>query len=335
MNMDDDIRIEKNQQGVDVYIFSPYNPLNKCIREEEVTQLLRTYGIQAPIHNMNLYRRAFIHRSYTKRPALENEQHNIIITPKPDDCLPLFTKSNERLEFVGDGVLECITKYYLYRRFPKENEGFMTEKKIALVKNEAIGKMAYEMGLHKWYILSKHAEGKQTRTNLKKLGCLFESFIGAMFLDFNKISVKDEDGWFQNVFATGPGFQMVQTFVETVFEKHVDWISLIRNDDNYKNILQVKIQKEFKVTPDYLEVHEHHPEIGYHMGVYLCLGQAIHDTTPTKSIPIGRFRSYHEIHQFMSQHKKILLFLGEGKHKIKKKAEQIACEEAIKHLVYF
>ena len=38
--------------------------------------------------------------------------------------------NNERLEFLGDGVLECITKYYLYRRFPKENEGFMTEKKI-------------------------------------------------------------------------------------------------------------------------------------------------------------------------------------------------------------
>ena len=44
----------------------------------------------------------------------------------------LRTKSNERLEFLGDGVLECITKYYLYRRFPKENEGFMTEKKSHL-----------------------------------------------------------------------------------------------------------------------------------------------------------------------------------------------------------
>ena len=41
---------------------------------------------------------------------------------------------------------------------------------IALVKNESIGKMAYEMGLHKWFIISKHAELKQTRTNLKKLG---------------------------------------------------------------------------------------------------------------------------------------------------------------------
>ena len=97
----------------------------------------------------------------------------------------------------------------------------MTEKKIPLVKNESIGRMAYEMGLNKWFIMSKNAEAKQTRTNLKKLGCLFEAFIGAMFLDFNKISVKDEDGWFDKVFVTGPGFQMVQIFVERIFEKHV------------------------------------------------------------------------------------------------------------------
>jgi dsRNA-specific ribonuclease len=329
MNLDDDIRIEKNANGSETYIFDPYNPLNLLITDSDIEKVLRTYGITAPIHNWNLYKRAFIHRSYIKRPNLENEQNNILIAPKPDDCLPLYTKSNERLEFVGDGVLECITKYYLYRRFPKENEGFMTEKKIALVKNESIGKMAYEMGLHKWFVLSKFAESKQTRTNLKKLGCLFEAFIGAMFLDFNKIPVKDEHGWFENIFVTGPGFQMVQRFVEAVFEKHVDWISLIKNDDNYKNILQVKIQKEFKVTPDYLEVDEYDAEIGYHMGVYLCLGQQIHETSASRSIPLSRFSSYQDVHQYMSQHKKVLVFLGGGKHKIKKKAEQVACEEAI------
>ena len=208
----------------------------------------------------------------------------------------------------------------------------MTEKKIALVKNESIGKMALEMGLHKWYILSKHAETKQTRTNLKKLGCLFEAFIGAMFLDYNKIDVHDPDGWFDKLFVVGPGFQMVQIFVENVFEKHVDWISLIQNDDNFKNILQVKIQKEFKVTPHYLEIDEHHPEIGYNMGVYLCLGQAIHHASKTDAIPITQFKNYQDIHQYMCQHSRTLIFLGEGKHKIKKKSEQIACETAIRNL---
>jgi len=330
--LEDDIRVEKNAQGLETYIFDPYNPLNKLITPSEIQTILNTYGITAPHHNYELYKRAFIHRSYLRRPDLENAQNGVTIMPKPNDCLALFTKSNERLEFIGDGVLECITKYVLYRRFPKENEGFMTEKKIALVKNEAIGKMALEMGLHKWTILSKHAEQKQTRTNLKKLGCLFEAFLGAIFLDFNRISVQDEHGWFQNTFLTGPGFQMVQIFVENVFEKHVDWINLIRNDDNYKNILQVRIQKVFKVTPDYMEFAEHDMEAGYRMGVYLCLGQPIHAVSRVSALPISRFASFAEIHQYMSVNGKIFVLLGEGVHKIKKKAEQIACEEAIRKL---
>lgn len=332
---EEDIRIERDVNGAEIYIFDPYNPLNNEIQQKNVEEILQKYGINMKINNFNLYRRAFIHRSYIRRPSIENTQNNIIIVPKPDNCLGLFTKSNERLEFVGDGVLECITKYYLYRRFPKENEGFMTEKKIALVKNEAIGRLAMEIGLHKWFILSKNAETKQTRTNLKKLGCLFESFIGAMFLDFNKLAVQDEDKWFENVFVTGPGFQMVQIFVERVFESHVDWMNLIQNDDNYKNILQVKIQKQFKVTPYYMEVEEHSVDNGYHMGVYLCLGQPIFGLTHRQSVHCNMFKSYEEIHQYMSVHGKIFLFLGEGVHKIKKKAEQIACDEAIRLLNQF
>jgi dsRNA-specific ribonuclease len=335
MNLDDDIRIEKGENGQDIYVFDPYNPLNKEIGMKDVEEILSKYGITLPVTNFHLYRRAFVHRSYIKRSALENAQNNIVIVPKPEGCIDLYTKSNERLEFVGDGVLECITKYYLYRRFPKENEGFMTEKKIALVKNEAIGRLAYEMGLHKWFILSANAESKQIRTNLKKLGCLFESFIGAMFLDFNKLNVKDDDGWFADVFVTGPGFQMVQIFVETVFEKHVDWISLIQNDDNFKNILQVRVQKEFKVTPHYMDVVEHNADTGYRMGVYLCLGQPVFGLKHVHSTPIDKFRSFSEIHQQMSSTGKVFLFLGEGQHKIKKKAEQMACESAIERLKGF
>ena len=333
--MDDDIRIEKNSLGQETYVFDPYNPLNKQISKTDIISILKKYGIDAPIYNYELYKRAFIHHSHLRRPDLENEQNNVVIVPKPEDCLPLNTKSNERLEFIGDGVLECITKYILYRRFPKENEGFMTEKKIALVKNEAIGRLAYEMGLHNWVILSKNAEQKQTRTNLKKLGCLFEAFLGALFLDFNKIDIKDEHGWFENNFITGPGFQMAQIFIENVFEKHVDWINLIRNDDNYKNILQVRIQKEFKVTPDYLEFAEHNPEQGYHMGVYLCLGQPIHSVSTNNALDISHFKTFTDIHQYMSENRRVFVVLGKGVHKIKKKAEQFACEEALRILQSF
>jgi dsRNA-specific ribonuclease len=245
--------------------------------------------------------------------------------------MPLSSKSNERLEFLGDGVLECVTKYLLYRRFPKADEGFMTEKKIAIVKNEAIGKIALEMGLHKWLIISKHAEEKKIRTNLKKLGCLFESFVGALFLDFNKVIVKDEENWFQTMFVTGPGFQMAQKFIENVFEKHIDWTALIQNDDNYKNILQVKIQKEFKVTPHYLEI-EYDLELGYKMGVYLCLGQPIHSVSHKDAIQISKFGNFKAIQDYIAEKGKCFIFMGEGQHKIKRKAEQIACNEAIKSI---
>lgn len=321
---DDDI--VKTDEGL---LFNPYNPVNSKITLNEVQSILSKYGIPSNVFNLALYERAFIHRSYTKRPHLENMEQNILLAECPPNCLPLSTKSNERLEFLGDGVLECVTKYLLYRRFPKADEGFMTEKKIAIVKNEAIGKIALEMGLHKWLIISKHAEEKKIRTNLKKLGCLFEAFIGALFLDTNKIVVNDEEAWFQQLFVTGPGFQMAQKFIENVFDHHIDWTALIQTDDNYKNILQVKIQKEFKVTPHYLEM-AYSVDTGYRMGVYLCLGQPIHSVSWNEGVPLSQFSSMKDIHQWAENHQgKALIFMGEGEHKIKRKAEQMACNQGI------
>lgn len=325
----------------DGLIFNPYNSNNTEITEKYIQTILSDYGVPPTITNLELYKRAFVHRSYIKRPIQENEKHNITLVERPYNCIPLGTKSNERLEFLGDGVLECITKYYLYRRFPKENEGFMTEKKIALVKNEAIGKIALEMGLHRKFIISKHAEDMNFRTNIKKLGCLFESFIGALFLDFNKLEIRDEDAWFKNLFVTGPGFQMAQIFIENVFERHVDWTELINNDDNYKNILQVKIQKEFKVTPHYIEIPTdeipNDPPSGnneyvrkYNMGVYLCLGQSIHNVSYQDAIDFKTLDySFNAVHSHMETHGNILICLGTGVHSVKRKAEQLACSIAI------
>jgi dsRNA-specific ribonuclease len=369
---DDDVA--KTADGL---VFDPFNPSNREITLSEVQSILNKYGITAKVNNLALYQRAFVHRSYTKRPAMENKEANVTVVDRPHNCLPLKTKSNERLEFIGDGVLELITKYYLYRRFPKADEGFMTEKKISLVKNEHIGKLAYEMRINKWLIMSRNAEEKKTRTNLKKLGCLFEAFLGALFLDFNKISVEDEHGWFKNVFVTGPGYQMSQIFVEKIFEEHVDWVQLIKTNDNFKNILQVKIQKEFQVTPDYIEM-SRDLDSGFEMGVYLCLGQAIHQVKCADAEPFSKYGSFAAIKEALhhkpktsiadkkmeelkeicrergingySKKKKdelvkmieshpgaeksgtIFVLLGSASHKIKKKAEQIACERALQLL---
>ena len=300
MNHEDDIVMVNNEA-----IFNPYNPINKEISLNDIQTILTTYGITTSPQSLPLYQRAFVHSSYCKKPA----SSKIKIAECPTDCMPLATISNERLEFLGDGILECVTKYYLYRRFYRENEGFMTEKKIALVKNEAIGKLAQDMGLPTWYVMSKHAEEKKTRSNLKKLGCLFEAFLGALFLDFN--------------------FQVAQTFVENIFEKHIDWTELILCDDNYKNILQVKLQKEFKTTPEYVEL-GHVDQ--YHTGVYLCIGQPIWKMNMKDAIPYSNFGTFDKIHEYLKTHKIVLIHLGEGKHKIKKKSEQLACENALKLL---
>jgi ribonuclease-3 len=319
----DDEYLERTEDG---YVFNPYNLNNREITADEIQTILSKYGIPSKIFNIELYKRAFVHKSYTKRPQLANMRDKVTIVERPENAMTLKTKSNERLEFVGDGVLECITKYYLYRRFPKENEGFMTEKKIAIVKNESIGKLALELGLHKWFIISRHSEEKKTRTNLKKLGCLFEAFLGALFLDFNKITVHDEHAWFERTFVCGPGFQMAQIFVENVFERHIDWMNLIKNDDNYKNILQVKVQKEFKVTPDYIELCVD-AENGYRMGVFLCVGQPIHEVSFENAIPFEHFGSFSAIQNAIEQNGgKIFVFFSESTHKIKRKAEQRACK---------
>ena len=317
-------------------LFNPYNPDNREIDSHEIIAILQRYGVPTAllqVDNMMLYKRAFVHRSYTRRTHLENAAKNITLAECPPDCMPLKQKSNERLEFVGDGVLEAITKFYLYRRFPKENEGFMTEKKIAIVKNESIGKLALEMGLHRWFIISKHSEEKKTRTNLKKLGCLFEAFLGALFLDYNKVKLTDEDGWFKQLFVTGPGFQIAQIFVETVFERHIDWIRLVSNDDNFKNILQVKIQKEFKTTPDYVELGRD-LEAGYTMGLFLCIGQEIYQTKPSEAVSFTGAEiggTFEGVHQFAgTRGGKLLVHFTTCSHRIKKKAEQQACELALK-----
>ena len=301
MNKDDDIVCTNNE-----LYFNPYNSKNKWISLNQVQTILTTYGVTTPLLQFDLYKQSFIHQSYCKR----NLDSKIKTVTCPPNCIELQDQSNERLEFLGDGVIECITKKYLYKRFYRENEGFMTEKKIALVKNETIGKLAYDMGLHEWYIMSIHTEEKKIRTNLKKLGCLLEAFIGALFLDL--------------------GFEHSTMFLETLYEKHIDWAELILCDDNYKNILQVKIQKEFKITPEYLEISSLDM---YHMGVYLCVGQPIWKTSISQAVPYSKFGSFESIKEYMKTHPSILIFLGEGKHKIKKKAEQLACEQALHYII--
>ena len=304
----------------DETFYNPYNDMNKEITINGVKKILNSFNVYYDIKNIERFKRAFVHRSYVKPQKLNDD---IILSVRPPNCLELKSSSNERVEFLGDGVLELITKYYLYKRFPDEDEGFMTEKKIALVKNDHIGKLAYKMGLHHWYIMSRNAEEKKIRNNFKKLGCLFEAFLGALFLDANDIQL--DHNYFNYYLNCGIGFQICQNFAENIFETLVDWNELLENDENYKNIFQVMIQKEFKTTPNYV-IMNFDDEQRYTMGVYLCLNDVnIHNTNIEDAIHYKDIGSFEKI----QENNNSLIFFSKASHKIKKKAEQLACQRAI------
>lgn len=303
-------------------LYNPYNPKNKQVTQVSVQNILERFNVLHCINDCGIFERAFVHRSYVEPQKIND---GVVLAPRPPDCLELKSHSNERLEFLGDGILENITKFYLYKRFPHQDEGFMTEKKIALVKNDHIGKLAYKIGLNEWYIMSKNAEEKKTRNNFKKLGCLFEAFLGALFLDANNIVLDDQSGYFENYLGCGIGFQVCQIFVESIYEQVVDWNELLESDDNFKNIFQVMVQKEFKTTPEYyvLNIDD---EQRYTMGVYLCLnGLNIHSADVKDAEHFDNIKSFQQIrdggHSF--------IYFSKASHKIKKKAEQIACQKAI------
>jgi len=304
----------------DQLLFNPYNELNVEITRNDVSTLLVQFGLPDQIMDFSIYKQAFVHRSYIKRSYITNNTRNIICVEKPSNCIGLKNKSNERIEFVGDGVLGLVSKQYLYRRFPRENEGVMTDLYIALVNNEMIGELAFKIGLHKWLLLSLKSEEKQFRTQVKKIGCLFEAFVGAIFLDFNNID--------------GSGYQKAQIVIETIFEKYIDWVELIQMNNNYKKILNNKIQKEFKTTPVYLELGRD-MQTGYHMGVYLCIGRSIHTLTHQDSLPIKKnvFNTFAHFQSHLRMHNGfIFVCLGTGQHKLKQRAEQNACNLALTQL---
>ena len=147
--------ILQNPDGIDEIIHIPYNMNNFLIEEKDVIELLNKYGIDIEkINHIKYIQQSFIHKSYCKKDiftidilmAARNELNN------PDKLLELQDASYERLEFFGDRVLKLIVSMYLFHRYPKQDEGFMTrlQTKIEDKKNLAI--MSKDMGLGKFFV---------------------------------------------------------------------------------------------------------------------------------------------------------------------------------------
>ena len=121
--------IIKNTDGEEEIIHIPYNLNNVLVNESDIIQILNQYNVSIDkINHIEYFRQAFTHKSYCKKDIYP--QHILDAARKelgnPNELLDLIDKSYERLEYFGDRVLKLIVSMYLFHRYPKEDEGFMT-----------------------------------------------------------------------------------------------------------------------------------------------------------------------------------------------------------------
>lgn len=215
----------------------PYNSANILLQEADVHNILSKYGVVERIHDINIYRKAFVHRSYCTR---KNENFINGNVQCPQECIPLQEESNERLEFLGDSVLSVITANYLYQRYSIENEGFLTRMRTKLVNGNTLAWFAKELELYTFVLLSKQIEENEGRMNKKILEDCFESFLGAMFTDFQE--------------AGKNSLELCSTWLINFIEETIDFSSLVSSKQNYKDIFLKFYQQKCNEIPRFFEV---------------------------------------------------------------------------------
>lgn len=229
----------------DTKLYNPWNPINKDVPDSEIRRILTAYGVEDEPKKFELFRQAFVHRSYVDRPEGPSVQANgekVIIVPRPDGVMPLKLADNEELEHHGDGVLQAVTAEYLCLRYPGEGEGFWTSLRSNLVNNKMLGHLAEKIGMHKWLIVSRHVEDLcNGRRNLRILGSMLEAWIGALYRDLSDID-------------RGKAFARVFEWIVNLFETHVDFATLISQNTNYKDQLLKYYQATYHQPPRYKEV---------------------------------------------------------------------------------
>lgn len=152
--------------------------------------------------NLKLYEIAFIHRSATF-------------------TLPDGKKvNNERLEYLGDAVLDAILSDYLFEKFPDANEGFLTKIRSRIVNRDILNQLAMSMGINK--ILISNVSSSHPTKNL--YGDAFEALIGSVFLD--------------------KGFRKTKKlFIKNVLNKYLDLNVIVSTDTDYKSLVFEWVQK--------------------------------------------------------------------------------------------
>ena len=166
---------------------------------------------------LSLYKLAFYHRS-TFNELSEQAQNN------------------ERLEYLGDALLNSISAEYLYQKYPNGNEGFLTKMRSKIVKRKTLNYIADAMGLDTLLM-----ECNRTHSSVSMLGNALEALIGAMYLEL--------------------GYDKTKKFVtQNLFRKYLDIHDLENNDDNFKSRLLEWGQKnghdvQYKVLSKFKQDH--------------------------------------------------------------------------------
>ena len=133
--------------------------------------------------------------------------------------------NNERLEYLGDAVLSAIVADFLFKKYPYENEGFMTDMRSKIVSRAALNKLSLKLGLNT-HIMAGGEQGKQARS---AGGDAFEAFIGAMYID--------------------KGYEFAKKIViNRIIGVHLDMEFLIDTEVNYKSKIVEWAQKHKNKT---------------------------------------------------------------------------------------
>jgi ribonuclease-3 len=220
-------------------VYCPYNPANRWFTERDIAKILHKHGLpHYKVRNPRVFQTAMIHTTYVRRTEYTTpDGRPATLAPCPPGVMPLQDESYECLEFEGDSVLGCCVATYLRKKYPERKQGFLTDARKVLVNNECIGGLSKQIGLDKFYVMSRHNEESPAiagRANLKKLGDIFEAFLGALWTD------------------CGQRFPIVYTFVTTVLESYLDVEDSVNETTNYKDLFQKYCQRERKCTPTYV-----------------------------------------------------------------------------------
>jgi ribonuclease-3 len=199
--------------------------------EEKYRAFAERIGV--PFQDITLLREAFTHRSYL------NEHRGIA------------WRHNERLEFLGDAVLELVITDYLFKRYPDEPEGMLTAYRSALVNTNSISEAATEWGMNDHLLLSR-GEAKDTgRARQYILANVFEATIGAVYLD--------------------GGYDAARGFIERSLFGRLDNIVEKRLWQDAKSRFQEASQERVGITPHYVVEKESGPDHDkrFVIGVYV------------------------------------------------------------------